>query len=194
MKYAVLLAASLTIIVLVFTEGEVSHGPGMVAPETPVQSNLQHAESFRVDQYQITPLADFQVTARVLSKERYYFGRESELSPLDLALGWGPMSDEEVLRKIKITQSARWYYWKSRDLPIRKSIVVSHSANMHIIPATEELRDRLIHVRKGEVISFTGKLVKITARDGFHWESSMSREDSGGHSCEVVWVESLQVQ
>ena len=35
--------------------------------------------------------------ARVLGTERYRFDRASELSLVDLALGWGPMSDTRAL-------------------------------------------------------------------------------------------------
>ena len=42
--------------------------------------------------------ARYRLAARVLSRERYYWGWRSDLSPLDLALGWGYMADPGVDR------------------------------------------------------------------------------------------------
>src|SRR6185369_12554143 len=59
--------------------------------------------------YRIAPLQSFSLEARVLASERYRFGREADLSPIDLALGWGAMSDSAVLADFDITQSGRFY-------------------------------------------------------------------------------------
>ena len=71
----------------------------------------------------------------VLSSESYHFEAESELVPTDLALGWGPMSDSSVLKRLHITQSGRWYEYTYRlPPPIPIAEIVSHSASMHLIP------------------------------------------------------------
>jgi hypothetical protein len=33
-----------------------------------------------------------------------------------------------------------------------------------------------------------GYLVNITGANGWHWNSSMSRDDTGGGSCEVLYL------
>ena len=38
-----------------------------------------------------------------------------------------------------------------------------------------------------------GYLVKITKADGWHWISSLKRDDTGGGSCELFWVEEVSV-
>ena len=58
----------------------------------------------------LQPLAGFSVEARVLSRENYRLGREAELSPTDLALGWQRMREDPVLAQLKISQSSRWYH------------------------------------------------------------------------------------
>ena len=55
------------------------------------------------DEFKITPLANFQLIARVLGAERYRTDRESALLPVDLALGWGPMANPETLDKLTIS-------------------------------------------------------------------------------------------
>jgi hypothetical protein len=59
-----------------------------VVTEEPKQLAIERAEYFDFKNYQITPLASFVIKAKVLSKNSYMLGRESDLSPIDLALGW----------------------------------------------------------------------------------------------------------
>jgi len=47
--------------------------------------------------------ADYRITARILGRERYHFDALSDLVPEDLALGWGSMSDNRILRTIDIS-------------------------------------------------------------------------------------------
>ncbi len=113
----------------------VLHGAGVIAAEDPIQRNLDNATPIIKNGYQITPLADFHVEARVLSAEHYWMDHEADLAPVDLALGWGPMSDEAVLDKITISQSNRFYFWRLESFPIPREDIETHSANMHMIPA-----------------------------------------------------------
>ena len=88
---------------------QVALGPGVLARNAPQQENGKSFVSLRIDDYNITGLAKFRIKAKVLSKKNYYTGREADISSTDLALGWGNMSDESVLDKIKISQSGRFY-------------------------------------------------------------------------------------
>lgn len=195
-KTAVIIPLLAIVLVLYFVSSwwkgrPISHGPGMVAPNTPEQIETDIAP-FAFKDYWIIPLANFQIKARVLSTRKYRSGRESDLSPIDLALGWGPMSDEAVLEDVKIRQSSRFYFWSTREFPIPRREIEIHSANMHIVPASEVVLRRLNDVRKGHIVDFTGYLVKITANDGWRWKSSLTRNDTGSGGCELVWVEELE--
>jgi hypothetical protein len=144
-------------------------------------------------EYRIVPLARFKVKARVLGSERYRFDREADLVPVDLALGWGPMSDSAVLEHIDIRQSERFYFWSVSRFPIPRRDIETHSANMHLIPATADVEDRIKGLREGDVISFGGFLVEVRSGDRWRWKSSLSRKDKGAGACELVWVEDLSV-
>lgn len=84
--------------------------------ETPVQGSVSGAAMQHAG-YVIEPVASYEVRARVLSIERYRIGREADLSPVDFALGWGPMSDTAVLDQLKISQGNRWYYYRWEGTP-----------------------------------------------------------------------------
>src|ERR1700758_727566 len=82
------------------------------------------------------PRAHYDITARILAREDYHFDLLSDLIPEDLALGWGPMSDNKVLRAFEISQSVRFYSWTPRQqLTIPRQVVIEHSANTHVITA-----------------------------------------------------------
>ncbi|MGB5672413.1 MAG: hypothetical protein WBM71_17875 [Sedimenticolaceae bacterium] len=169
-------------------------GPGVRAPDAPHQSPPRTSDSFELKGYRITPLAEFRINAKVLSRETYSLGHEAELSPLDLALGWGPMSDEELLQRIRISQFGRWYRWRApTTYPIARREIETHSANMHMIPADDDIEDALEDVREGQVIELSGQLVGVRADDGWHWTSSLTREDTGARSCELVYVERVRI-
>lgn len=170
-----------------------SQRPGVLAPEGPVQTAPDATAPWVFRDHTLTPLAAFEIHARVLGAERYRFDRAAELSPVDLALGWGPMSDSRVLEAFRIDQRDRWYFWRAAQMPIPEGEVIRHSANMHMIPANEAIGRRLKAARVGQVVRLKGKLVRADGKDGWHWASSLTRADTGDGSCEVIWVEAAQV-
>lgn len=170
----------------------VTLGPGVLVSEQPYQESTSPAVSYIHDGYTITELAKFRIKAKVLSKKNYYFGREASLSPTDLALGWGNMSDESVLDNIEISQSNRFYYWHVESFPIPRREIETHSANMHLIPATDSVKKDIDNIREGEIVQLFGSLVKVTSSDGWYWNSSQTRNDTGNGACELIWVERVR--
>ena len=176
-----------------WTSRPITHEPGIIAPQNPIQQNISNVQPFQYKEFTIIPLARFNIKARILSRKRYYFGRAARLVPVDLAMGWGAMSDESILKSIKISQSNRFYFWFTRRLPIPKQKIITHSANMHLIPANSDIRSKIKKARKGSLVKFSGYLVKATCDDGWHWNSSLKRDDTGNGACELVWVEEFEL-
>ena len=172
---------------------DVSYGPGILAPEEPHQVNITNAPMFMHNDYFITPLAEFEIQARVLARKNYSWGRESDLSPVDFALGWGRMSDEAVYGQINIRQNNRFYYWRVQQFPIPRREIETSSANMHMIPANRNIERAMRNVRRGDLVSFNGKLVRVESADGWHWVSSLTRTDTGNGACELVFVEKFEI-
>jgi len=166
---------------------------GMVAPNAPAQGSAEHLSPFSYQDYTITPLATFDVRALVLSRQRYRFNRAARLSPVDLALGWGYMSDDQIVSNISVSQGKRWYFWRQKHNVLPPIQIQHQSANMHMLPANEKVREHLLKARKGDVVEFSGYLVRVWGTDGFRWRSSTSRTDVGAGACEVVWVRDFSV-
>lgn len=177
--------------IFIFACGEIKQPPGVLAPDVPKQTKVQQAKTWNKDVYHFTALAKFDLKAKVLGKEHYRFDRTADIAPYDLALGWGRMSDQVIVDRIDISQRTRWYFWKTDAFPIPRKEIETSSANMHIIPANEQVEDELDDILVGEIILLKGYLVKVTTDDDFRWQSSLTRDDTGGGACEVVWVEKL---
>jgi len=159
----------------------------------PVQEDVRR-EPFERKGYTIAPFARFTVRARLLAAETYRSGREADLSPIDFALGWNDMSNDAVLARLKISQGNRFYYYRwENEPPIAPESIVRSSANMHLIPASADVAQRLERVPAGATVTLRGWLVDVSARDGWHWRSSRTRTDTGFGACELVWVDDVTV-
>ena len=178
-----------------FSNRPVSYIPYSAVNQTPVQADIQQnsAANFKLNGYTITPLQDFEITARVLATEHYTFDREADLAKVDLALGWGPMSDDAVLKQIDITQSNRFYYWHVTTFPILREAIETNSANMHMVAADPQIEKILQSIRPGQSVHIIGYLIEAVADDGWRWKSSLSRQDTGMGACELVYVKTISV-
>ncbi len=174
-------------------EKVITYPAGVIAPDQPMQVSLKVNKTWQVDDFNFKALAEYKIKARVLSKNSFSVGKESKISPLDLALGWGPMSDQSVIDKIEITQSNRWYHWKTQSYPIPGNEIMFNSANVHIIPKDKTVEKLFKNVYKGSLIEMKGFLVEVRTDDGWRWISSLRRDDAGGGSCELFWVEEITI-
>lgn len=188
-------------------DGRSVHKPdGILAPADPLQGDpLQAAPDpngdatphplLRIGRWTLTPRASYRITARILGVERYRFDSLASLVPEDLALGWGPMSDNRILASLNISQSNRFYYWQSpKSLPLPREEIIAHSANTHVIPESEAIAAQLSHLRPGQVVTLSGTLVDGSRDDGVWIRTSLVRTDTGAGACEVLLVRDLQVE
>jgi hypothetical protein len=166
---------------------------GVLTGETPQQIDLEQGAQLTRDGYTLTTRARFELTARVLARADYHFDAGAALVPVDLALGWGRMSDSAVLARIQFSQSNRFYYWRVEDFPIPRQEIESSSANMHLIAADASVRRQIERVRVGQLLRLRGFLVDAARADGWQWRTSMRRDDTGNGACELVYVEDISL-
>ena len=172
----------------------IQHAPGVLIPNTPAQVNIPPV-GFELNDYQLTKKARFEIRARVLGSEPYYFRREADFSPLDLALGWGMMSDQRLLDQLDISQSSRCYRWKfAQAIPVSNEQIIASSSNMHMIAARASVERSLKKLREGDIVLLQGYLVDVDHASGWRWRTSMSRTDTGAGACEIVYVEHVAVE
>jgi hypothetical protein len=167
---------------------------GLRLAQSPQQQNLASAASRQLGDFSLQPRARFYLEARVLSAERYRMGISADLAPLDLALGWGLMSDQAIVDQVTISQGARWYILRwGQQAPAPEREIMRSSGNMHIIPADDAIRKQAFSLRAGEFVKLKGYLVDAQGPGGFRWGTSLSRDDTGDGACELFLVESVEV-
>jgi hypothetical protein len=168
-----------------------SQRPGAYAnrTEVPLQDEHDVLPPFDFRGFHLVPVAHFEVRARLLMRTAYHLDRESALAPLDFALGWGRMADDAVLNRLALSQGGRFYFyhWDGAP-PIAADEMVSSSANMHLIPASAEVDDRLRSLPVGDLVQLEGTLVDAS-KGSWSWRTSRTRTDTGAGACELFFVE-----
>lgn len=184
-------------LVLTLYEGwnqrEEHHPPGILVPEEPLQTTETKSRTVKFKNTALDLLAEYKIRARILSTHRYFFDSMAKVAPVDLAVGWGVMSDSSVLKKLSISQDDRFYFyfWKGPP-PVEASQMAKHSANMHLLPATAFVEDQIKSFRVGQIITLQGHLVRVNFPNGATAKSSLTRDDTGPGACEIMWVEMAQ--
>src|SRR5438132_384736 len=87
----------------VLSSRPIHHPPGVLVPNAPVQKDIPAKPLTPVGEWGLTAVAEYQLRGRVLGTKRYHSGAQSDLVPVDVALGWGKMSDQSVLDRLTIS-------------------------------------------------------------------------------------------
>lgn len=198
-KYPAILAPIVSLAILaaagLYGPGVQAQAPAIDTSGEPIQSACD-ARDFtlrtRNGVFTLTTKASYVIAALVVSRRAYNDGWNAELSPVDLALAWGRLAEPGWERYISYSQSGRWYHYRyTAGCPYTQGYIITHSANNHIIPATENLRLAIMLIRAKESVILEGYLVYIQGSykgKSCWWRSSLTRTDSGNGSCEVFYV------
>lgn len=171
--------------------------PGWLEP--PLQTPLSPFVRLEgpTDAYSIEGTDEYDVRALVISREPYWQDEGAEISPVDFLLGWGPCATDPNLNSIRWSQGGRWanYRYDYDKVTIDGTTIARNSANTHIIPDPKSLvvERTLKRIRRGDVVRLKGYLVRITRSDGWRWNSSRTRNDTGGGACEVFYVTEAEI-
>ncbi len=166
--------------------------------QEPLQQNLSGKKGMIFGAGQIQFKAKYGITARVLGKKYYDDGIYGKIAPLDLALGWKYMAEPQIYKKMTILNEDRQYFFSGK-LPITTQQVQLNSANVHIIPATEQVWKGLVALKEEDIVTLDGYLVDYNERTYSNsfvktWEikTSMTRGDIGKDSCEIIYVTGIK--
>jgi hypothetical protein len=175
-----------------YSQRDISHEGGVLAAADPEQRVIEDAPRIPRGDFTLVPRADFSATVRILAREDYSFGPLATLVPTDFAVGWGPMSDSKVLADVEISQSNRFYFWRTQHWPLSREAIEQHSANWHVIAGNDSVQATLGALRVGSVVTLRGQLVDIEGSEG-GMATSLSRSDTGAGACEILLASSAQV-
>lgn len=184
----------ITGIVWLFLSGRpIHHPPGVLVSDAPLQKDIPAKQLGDESAWHLTAIAEYGLRGRVLGTKRYHSGPQSELVPVDVAVGWKQMSDQSVLDRLTISMSNRFYFYEwSNEPPIPQNDIAVSSANNHVIAANDEVRKVIRSLRIGQILTMKGWLVNAIGPEGRTWNSSRTREDTGNGACELFYVESAK--
>ena len=168
--------------------------PGVLVAEEPLQEDCVPQVVAQIKNYTVTAVATYTIRARVLHT-KHYWADGNELVPYDVALGWGPMSDQAVLDHLEISQSNRFFFYQWQNAPpVAEKEIECHASNNHLIAANSAVAHVISGLYPGEIVTMQGYLVNVTKPDGFHWNTSLSRTDTGNGACEVFYVTGVKAE
>ncbi|MCC6533184.1 MAG: hypothetical protein IT531_11590 [Burkholderiales bacterium] len=170
----------------------VGQAPGILAPDPPRLTPVEGKPPvFERSAHVLTGLARFQAKARVLSLERYGRDRQARIAPLDLALGWGVLSDTATLKAVDVAQTERRVLYQSYDPKLPDEQVETSILNVHVIGANAEVDKRLGELRQGHIVELEGWLVEAVGADGWRWRGE-TRSRSPALPGTLLWIQRLE--
>ena len=178
---------------LFLTSRPITHPPGVLVPEAPVQKDIPARPLGQVGEWRITAVAEYHLRGRVLGTKRYRNGVQSGLVPVDVAMGWRKMSDQSVLDHLTISMTNRFFFYEwTNEPPIPPDEIKVSAANNHIIAANDGVRKVIRGLRTGQILAMHGYLVNANGPGGCTWNTSLRRDDTGNGACELFYVENAR--
>ena len=158
----------------------------------------------REDNLKYIALAEYSISAKVMATiVNCNFGESSSGFPIDLALIWGKVAATDYDEFLEYSHDNIWIdnqwlnvRYRSGSLPdgMTGAYVMSHISNNHVCPASENIYNALVRLKKGQEVLLEGYLVSANSPDGRSMTSSLTRDDDEGGACECFYVERLQVE
>jgi hypothetical protein len=174
--------------------------------QEPEQIPVENGEVIheREDRLKYMALAEYKISAKVMAKVvNCDFGKSGSGFPIDIALVWGELATYDYDEFLDYSHDNIWIdnqwlnvRYRSDSLPdgMTGIYAMSHISNNHVSPASENIYNALVRLRKGQEVLLEGYLVSTSPVDGRGMRSSLSREDSGGGACECFYVEKMTVE
>jgi len=133
--------------------------------------------------YTVTPKGEYKAKVIVLKKTN--MNDRAKLSPMDMGVGWGALTDPDVMKKFSFRHG-------NRVLLVRCTSCTSDEwdyANTHLIPANENVYKGLKEVRDKDIVYLEGQLVYVKEPNVRPWKSSLTMDD---YNCEILYVQKIE--
>jgi hypothetical protein len=168
----------------------------------PIQNNLTEIVKLQKERngvtYYIEPKAEYEIEALLIGKEKYSSWDIAQIIPYDLALVWGDFAKKENLDAVDYGQRLRHvnYSYSYDEVSLSDEYMSSHISNNHVIPANDEVFQKIKRAKINRRIHLKGYLVRAYIPLGESgnlsmMDSSMIRTDSGDGACEIIYVEEV---
>ncbi len=167
--------------------------PPLSPRATPVQTDIAPFEVNLGNGFHGTVTHRYTLAGQVLLRRPYEWDATAQISPVDLAIGWGDMAAPDVLERFMFAGGKRLVHIRATEAATDLNAVMAHWSNTHIIPTTDSVRDAALALQPGQKVRLHGYLIKVSGPGGLTWDGSTSRDDRGYSACEIMLVERVEV-
>jgi hypothetical protein len=145
--------------------------------------------------YNLAIKANYKIAARVLQMERYYIDWMSGVSPVDLFLGWGDMSNVDLVKN-SLGYIYQWDHAASLNVKkggSSKDGVSFAVGNVHIIPLNNNIKRYLLEkVKRYDLIYMEGNLVDVLdGNNKLIAKTALVRGEQAPGGCEIMLVRKI---
>ena len=172
----------------------IAHPPGILVGVAPRQVEMSVKPLPERAGWKLKAVAEYELRGRVLGTKRYHTGASAELVPVDVAVGWGRMTDNTAIEALNISMGNRFFFYKWSDRPpLAEKEIIQSAANNHIVAANDRVAETIARLRRGHLVFLRGYLVDATKPGEGNWLTSRRRDDTGNGACEIFYVEIADV-
>ena len=134
----------------------------------------------------------FSGQVRVLSKKRYFLDEFKSISPYDIVIGWGEMSDERNIEFIKFRLDSREANLDYIRPPLPEKSIYEQAELIHIIPSSEEISTTISQLKQGSIIKIEGLYVDAESENSLNWSTYVSHTVPTRFENIVFWVTKIE--
>jgi len=168
-----------------------SVGNGELVQAIPFETDTETA-SFELNGFTVTPQKQYEVEGRVVAASKYYLDGLATLAPMDIVLGWGPMSDEHIFEGLDVSIGKRHYEWSENTGRLSREEVSANSNIFHVIPKASTVAKLIEEVRIGDILALQGYVVTVKNSSG-EWESKKSLLDKESGAGKLFYIEHIEI-
>lgn len=155
--------------------------------------------------YNLTPVAEYKIQALVVHRMDYRFfsiHNSDSIFPVDLCLIWGENLENKSYQNkdLSFSQDSRFCFFRwRREASINPDLI----SNNHLITNDPDILRIINQVKPGDQVSISGYLVNVEAKkvgkvseydpSAFNLATSLSRTDSGGGACEIIYIKNIKI-
>jgi len=157
----------------------------------PLQTETK-ATAFQFKGYEIVPLANYAIRARVLKSEIDFTSPLGMIAPIRLWVGWRQMGSNCNCRNILFDEISEKFYYSYIPGEIDPREINNSISYLALLPADESIGEVLLRLGKCDMVRMEGLLVNVRdGEKGYVWKSSLSYADK---SPKVLFVTRVGIE
>lgn len=170
--------------------------PATALPDgSPQQTDIRSVAVELGDGYSAELLYGYVLEGLVVTRREFRNDTVSGISPLDLGITWGDLSEPARAASVSFNTVPRGVTFRpvagGAALPADWETQIT---NNHLIPANPAVHDALQQIEVGQTVRISGYLVVVTGDGISPWRSSTRRDDHSIYGgCEIILVRDVEI-